>query len=282
VLIFYSTLAAQVFSSTGDHDGRFHIKRTICFAATDKQEPVVSRSSDMPVLHEAESGTKVTPASENSYFAGRGAGKPGFISFQESTFRKSTVESVPHPGKEASRLVWFIGPTILVSFLVLPSLYLRKVLSAVFEDSLLTGILSLIVSGLWCLFSRLWMFHNDYRVDLVPETPTCFIIMEKHMENVIYILQHAFLNSFSINCRLPVVNLDVTPSDTVCCHNDLSCHLSHNPFFTIFVFSKNQQYPHPLSRRCVLDGFYFSCLQIFLYYSLPRLYFMEELQFLSS
>lgn len=126
------------------------------------------------------------------------------------------------------------------------------------------------------------LFHNDYRVDLVPETPTCFIIMEKHMENVIYILQHAFLNSFSINCRLPVVNLDVTPSDTVCCHNDLSCHLSHNPFFTIFVFSKNQQYPHPLSRRCVLDGFYFSCLQIFLYYSLPRLYFMEELQFLSS
>jgi hypothetical protein len=51
---------------------------------------------------------------------------------------------VPHPGKEASRLVWFVGPTILVSFLVLPSLYLRKVLSAVFEDSLLTGMLSLI------------------------------------------------------------------------------------------------------------------------------------------
>lgn len=139
----FGTLKAQVFSSTGDHDGRFHIKRTICFAATDKQEPVVSRSSDMPVLHEAESGTKVTPASENSYFAGRGAGKPGFISFQESTFRKSTVESVPHPGKEASRLVWFIGPTILVSFLVLPSLYLRKVLSAVFEDSLLTDFLIL-------------------------------------------------------------------------------------------------------------------------------------------
>jgi hypothetical protein len=32
-----------------------------------------------------------------------------------------------------------------VAFLVLPSLYLRKVLAAVFEDSLLTGILSVII-----------------------------------------------------------------------------------------------------------------------------------------
>ena len=148
MLIFYYALAGQVLSTIGDHDGRFHIERTICFTATDKREPVVSLTSDMPVLQETESGTKVTPASENSYFAGRGAGKPGFISFHGSSFQKTTVESVPHPGKEASRLVWFIGPTILVSFLVLPSLYLRKVLSAVFEDSLLTGMLSFIVLGL--------------------------------------------------------------------------------------------------------------------------------------
>ncbi|XP_066314842.1 uncharacterized protein [Miscanthus floridulus] len=137
------TIKGQVLSSISDHDGRLHIKRTICFAATDKQEPVVSLTSDMPVLQETESGTKVTPASENSYFSGRDAGKPGFISFHGSSFQKTTVESVPHPGKEASRLVWFIGPTILVSFLVLPSLYLRKVLSAVFEDSLLTDFLIL-------------------------------------------------------------------------------------------------------------------------------------------
>lgn len=146
MLIFYCTLAGQVLSITSDHDGRFHIKKTIGFAATDKPGPVVSLTSDVPILQETESDAKVTPASESSsYFAGRGAGKPGFISFQGSRFQKTTVESVPHPGKEAFRLVWFIGPTILVSFLVLPSLYLRKVLSAVFEDSLLTGMLFFIV-----------------------------------------------------------------------------------------------------------------------------------------
>ncbi|CAL4947900.1 unnamed protein product [Urochloa decumbens] len=138
------TLKGQVLSSVGNHDGSLHIKRLMCFAATDKQEPVVSLASDTPVLQHSEGGTEVAPASEStSYFTGRGAGKPGFISFQGSSFQKTTVESVPHPGKEASRLVWFIGPTILVSFLVLPSLYLRKLLSAVFEDSLLTDFLIL-------------------------------------------------------------------------------------------------------------------------------------------
>ena len=158
MLIFYYTLTGQVLSRADNHDGKFHVKPPICFAATDKQEPVVSLASDTPVSQETESGAKVASASESSsYFTGRGAGKPGFISFQGSSFQKTTVESVPHPGKEASRLVWFIGPTILVSFLVLPSLYLRKVLSAVFEDSLLTGMLCLIVPGWWCFLCSLYI-----------------------------------------------------------------------------------------------------------------------------
>jgi hypothetical protein len=107
-----------------------------------KQGPVVSET---PVSEEAASSTQDTPASDSSsYYTGMGGGKLGFISFQGGSYQNKSVESVPHPGKEASRLVWFVGPTILVSFLVLPSLYLRKVLSAVFEDSLLTGMLSLI------------------------------------------------------------------------------------------------------------------------------------------
>ncbi|KAL6839842.1 hypothetical protein ACP4OV_029652 [Aristida adscensionis] len=137
------TLKGQVLRSGGGHGGRFHIKRIISFAAMDSQEPILPPTLDTPVLQEIESGAKDAPASgSSSYFTDTGGGKPGFISFQRSHYQK-TVESVPHPGKEASRLVWFIGPTILVSFLVLPSLYLRKVLSAVFEDSLLTDFLIL-------------------------------------------------------------------------------------------------------------------------------------------
>jgi hypothetical protein len=112
----------------------------------DKQESITSPTTDALPVEETDNSTEDSPASgSSSYFTERGNGKSGFISFQGSSYQMKSVESVPHPGKEASRLVWFVGPTILVAFLVLPSLYLRKVLSAVFEDSLLTGMLSLIL-----------------------------------------------------------------------------------------------------------------------------------------
>ncbi|KAM0906750.1 hypothetical protein ACQ4PT_016559 [Festuca glaucescens] len=137
------TLKGQALGSSSNHDGRLHIKWFTSFAATDKQEPIASPSSDTTVLEDTERSTADSSISGCSYSNDRGVGKPGFISFHGGSSQTITVESVPHPGKEASRLVWFVGPTILVAFLVLPSLYLRKVLSAVFEDSLLTDFLIL-------------------------------------------------------------------------------------------------------------------------------------------
>uniref|UniRef100_A0ACD5VQ24 Uncharacterized protein n=1 Tax=Avena sativa TaxID=4498 RepID=A0ACD5VQ24_AVESA len=133
----------KVLRSSSNHDGRLHTKRFISFAATDKQDPIASPSSDTTVLQDTDSSTADSYTSGSSYSKEMGVGKPGFISFHGGSSQTLTVESVPHPGKEASRLVWFVGPTILVAFLVLPSLYLRKVLSAVFEDSLLTDFLIL-------------------------------------------------------------------------------------------------------------------------------------------
>lgn len=73
----------------------------------------------------------------------RTAGKPGFISFHGLPYqrREEIVESTPI--KEIPKVFWFIGPTVLVSFLVFPSLYMRILLSTVFEDSLLTDFLIL-------------------------------------------------------------------------------------------------------------------------------------------
>lgn len=69
----------------------------------------------------------------------RSEGKPGFVSFYAAKYRKAT-ETIPAVSqKESSNLGWFIGPAVLVASLVLPSLYLRKILSLIFEDSLLTG-----------------------------------------------------------------------------------------------------------------------------------------------
>lgn len=73
----------------------------------------------------------------------RTAGKPGFVSFHGLPYEKRGEILGSSMGKEKSRIFWFIGPTVLVAFLVLPSLYLRRIFSTIFEDSLLTDFLIL-------------------------------------------------------------------------------------------------------------------------------------------
>lgn len=46
---------------------------------------------------------------------------------------------ISSPQKSQNNLLWFIGPSVLVASFIFPSLYMRRILSAVFEDSLLTG-----------------------------------------------------------------------------------------------------------------------------------------------
>ncbi|XP_072966249.1 uncharacterized protein [Typha angustifolia] len=79
----------------------------------------------------------------SSILTERNQGKAGFISFYNIPDQRRNIVSGSNDIKEAPRVVWLIGPTILVAFLVLPSLYLRKLLSIILEDSLLTDFLIL-------------------------------------------------------------------------------------------------------------------------------------------
>ncbi|KAF5179529.1 embryo defective [Thalictrum thalictroides] len=74
---------------------------------------------------------------------GGSSGRPGFISFYGRSNEKQVETLVPSPVKNQSNLIWFVGPSVLVASFIFPSLYLRKVLSSVFEDSLLTDFLIL-------------------------------------------------------------------------------------------------------------------------------------------
>lgn len=80
-------------------------------------------------------------------------GKPGFVSFYRRPYRaeieEPIVSGVVSPKKSQNNLLWFVGPAVLVASFVFPSLYIRRLLSAVFEDSLLTGENTL---ALVCLF----------------------------------------------------------------------------------------------------------------------------------
>lgn len=81
---------------------------------------------------------------DTSYRLGeRTGGKPGFISFYGRARRSEDESTVSIPGTNQNDLLWFVGPTVLVASFVFPSLYLRRILTTIFEDSLLTDFLIL-------------------------------------------------------------------------------------------------------------------------------------------
>lgn len=77
-----------------------------------------------------------TPSYEQP--AGSG-GKPGFVSFYSLQRTKESVVPSPSVRTNQNSLLWFAGPAVLVASFILPSLYLRRIISLIFEDSLLTG-----------------------------------------------------------------------------------------------------------------------------------------------
>lgn len=81
---------------------------------------------------------------DSSYIYAEGSGgRPGYVTFYNHSRRSEGENIIPVPKRSQNELLWFVGPAVLVASFVFPSLYLRKILSAVFEDSLLTDFLIL-------------------------------------------------------------------------------------------------------------------------------------------
>ncbi|KAK1302165.1 hypothetical protein QJS10_CPB12g00100 [Acorus calamus] len=127
-LLLHGTLKANI------------MKKKQCLFATSEDQP----TSEDPVLDSSEK-EKMQFVDEDDSMNGsshtrmeRAEGKIGYISFYGFSYQKRNEIHVPAPKKGPSNLFWFIGPSILVASLVLPSLYLRRIFSTVLEDSLLT------------------------------------------------------------------------------------------------------------------------------------------------
>ncbi|XP_022135241.1 uncharacterized protein LOC111007252 [Momordica charantia] len=76
------------------------------------------------------------------YYEGTG-GKPGFISFYNHSYKEGNRVPLSSTQRNEYNFLWFVGPAVLVASFIFPSLYLRKILSNIFEDSLLTDFLIL-------------------------------------------------------------------------------------------------------------------------------------------
>ena len=99
--------------------------------------PLATSEDDPETLSRPED----TPRDDSSSIQHNGnGGKPGFISFYNPRNKTGDIVLPPEEAQSTwGRLLWLIGPTVLVSSFTLPPIYLRRIVSAVFEDSLLTG-----------------------------------------------------------------------------------------------------------------------------------------------
>ncbi|WOL18429.1 hypothetical protein Cni_G27224 [Canna indica] len=123
---------------------KFMFERLICLATSEDQAysiglDVDNVSSKESQLNNQDSSFK----SSSSYFTARNGGKPGFISFHGYHYLRRNEDGYTPPKETSYKKIYFAGPIVLVAFLVFPSLYLRKILSTFFEDSLLTDFLIL-------------------------------------------------------------------------------------------------------------------------------------------
>lgn len=116
-------------------------RQNVLFASfKDQSQYVEIKPDDSELLTDHPGPEDITPVGLSSIHFGGTDGRPGFISFYNRAYKKhDEVISNVQRNQIQSSLLWFIGPAVLVASFIFPSLYLRKILSTIFEDSLLTG-----------------------------------------------------------------------------------------------------------------------------------------------
>lgn len=122
----------------------FRTRRFVAYAVSEDQSPQNDLKLEAFEPEKLNIVDEDSTSNNNSFLlTERTMGKPGFISFHGLPYQRREEALEPNPTKGTPKYFWFLGPTVLVGFLVFPSLHLRRILSTVFEDSLLTDFLIL-------------------------------------------------------------------------------------------------------------------------------------------
>ncbi|XP_017253677.1 uncharacterized protein LOC108223773 isoform X1 [Daucus carota subsp. sativus] len=132
-----------------------------CILSTSSEE--VAQYSDVESdASDQEQDDNLTEEASSAYAEG-GGGKPGLISFYNHPYKLEANVLKYSTNSNQSKVLWFVGPAVLVASFVFPSLYLRRILSTVFEDSLLTDFLILFFTeALFYCGAALFLFIIDH------------------------------------------------------------------------------------------------------------------------
>lgn len=124
--------------------GRFQKQQNALFVVSEDQSQNNELEIPAPVPENDNNiAQDISPASNPSFHLSGSDGKPGFISFYNRPYRRDSEILLLNSERSQNSILWFVGPAVLVASFIFPSLYLRKLLSIIFEDSLLTDFLIL-------------------------------------------------------------------------------------------------------------------------------------------
>lgn len=138
---------------------RFQKQRNALFVVSeDQSQDNELETAALVPENDNTSAEDISPSSSLSFHLSGSDGKPGLISFYNHPYRRDSEILVSNTRGSQNSILWFVGPAVLVSSFIFPSLYLRKVLSIIFEDSLLTGNFYLEERLLWLFIVCIWYY----------------------------------------------------------------------------------------------------------------------------
>lgn len=117
---------------------RFPRRQNVLSAISEDQSQC-SESVDPEHVNQHPTDEDISLESNSSLLYEATGGKPGFISFYNYSCKEGNRIPLSSTQSNQYKFLWFVGPAVLVASFIFPSLYLRKILSNIFEDSLLTG-----------------------------------------------------------------------------------------------------------------------------------------------
>ncbi|KDP31069.1 hypothetical protein JCGZ_11445 [Jatropha curcas] len=147
-------------------------QNVLCATSQDQAQYSELKSDALePEEHDSTNETLSPTSTSFKNFEGTD-GKPGLISFYNRPYRTEDVATKSTVQKNQSSLLWFVGPAVLVASFIVPSLYLRRILSTVFEDSLLTDFLILFFTEalFYCGVAVFLLLIDLLRRPLEPES----------------------------------------------------------------------------------------------------------------
>ncbi|KAJ0047737.1 hypothetical protein Pint_15490 [Pistacia integerrima] len=120
--------------------GRFQKRQKVqCAISEDQSQYIELKPDSAEQVNQHLDSEDISLAGSSSIYHEGANGRPGLISFYNRPYKIEDEINTSDLQRSPSSLLWLVAPAVLVASFIFPSLYLRRIISTVFEDSLLTG-----------------------------------------------------------------------------------------------------------------------------------------------